>query len=70
MIENKLQKFSRDILKGNVFRFAQVDIKVPDELFDKFSELSPLFIVQEIPDCDISEEMNICKKKTGRKIVK
>ena len=38
-------KFSRDVLKGKVFRFAQVDIEVPEELYDKFSEMSPLFVV-------------------------
>ena len=50
--------------------FAQTDNEVLDELYDKFSEMSPLFVVQEIPDCDISEEMKISKEKTGRKTVK
>ena len=70
MIRNELQKFSKDFLKGKVFGFAQVDIKVPDELYDKFSEMSPLFVVQEIPDRDIPEETKIFKEKTGRKTVK
>ena len=59
--------FSWDVLKGKVFGFAQVDIEVPDELYDKFSEMPPLFVFQEIPDCDIPEEMKIYKEKTGRK---
>ena len=63
----RIGKFSRDVLKGKVFRFAQVDIEVPDELYDKFSEIAPLFLVQEIPGCDIPEEMKIYKEKTGRK---
>ena len=63
----RIGKFSRDVLKGKVFRFAQVDIEVPDELYDKFSEMAPLFLVQEIPGCDIPEEMKIYKEKTDRK---
>ena len=63
-------KFSKDVLEGKVFGFAQVDIEVPNELYDMFSEMSPLFVVQEIPDCDIPEEMKIYKEKTGRKKVK
>ena len=55
---------------GNVFGFAQVDIEVPDKFYDKFSEMAPLFVVQEIPDCDIPEEMKIYKEKTGQKTVK
>ena len=38
-------KFSKDIVKRKVFRFLQVDIEVPDELYDKFSEMAPLLVV-------------------------
>ena len=62
-------KLSKDVLKGKVFGFAQVDIEVSDQLYDKFIEMSPLFAVQEIPDRDIPEEMKIYKEKTGRKTV-
>ena len=65
--QKRIAKFSRDVLKGKVFGFAQVDIEVPDELYDKFSEVVPLFVVQEIPDRDIPDEMKIYKEKTGRK---
>ena len=68
--QKRIAKFSRDILKGKVFGFSQADIEVPDELYDKFSEMAPLFVVQEIPDCDIPKEMKIFKEKTGRKTVK
>ena len=57
-------------LKGKVFGFARVDIEVPDKLYDKFSEMSPLFFLQEIPDRNIPVEMKIYKEKTGRKTVK
>ena len=68
--QKRIAKFSRDILKGKVFGFSQADIEVPDELYGKFSEMAPLFVVQEIPDCDIPKEMKIFKEKTGRKTVK
>ena len=68
--QKRIIKFSEDVFKGKVFGFAQVDIKVPDELYDKISEMSPLFLVQEIPDRDIPKEMKIYKEKTGRKTVK
>ena len=68
--QKRIAKFSRDVLKGKVFGFAQVDIEVPDELYDKFSEMSSLFVVQEIPDRNIPEEMKIYKEKTGRKTAK
>ena len=65
-----MQNLSKDVLKGKVFGFAQVDTEVPDELYDKFSEMPPMFVAQEIPDCYISEEMKIYEEKTGRKTVK
>ena len=65
-----IAKFSKDVLKGKVFGLAQVDIEVPDELYDKFSDMAPVFVVQEIPDRDIPEEMETYKEKTGRKTVK
>ena len=54
--KKKLQNF-QGCFKRKSFGFAQVDIEVPDKLCDKFSEISPLFVVQGIPDCAIPEEM-------------
>ena len=68
--QKQIAKFSRGVLKGKVFGFAQVDIEVSEELYDKFSEMLPLSVVQEIPDCAIPEEMKICEEKTSRKPVK
>ena len=68
--QKQIAKFSRDVLKGEVLGFARVDIEVPAELYDKFSKMAPLFVVQEIPDHDIPEEMKIYNEKTGRKTVK
>ena len=44
--QKRIAKFSRDVLKGEVFGFAQVDIDLPDKLYDKFSEMAPLLFVQ------------------------
>ena len=43
--------------------FAQVDIEVPDALYEKFSEMPPQFVVQEILDRNILEEMKIYIRK-------
>ena len=56
-------------MKGKVIGFAQVGIEVPDELYNKFSEMPSLFVVQEILDCNIPEKMETYKEKTGRKTV-
>ena len=68
--QKQIAKFSKDAFNGNVFGFVQVDIEVPDELYGKFSEITPLFVVQEIPDGSLPEEMKIYKEKTGRATVK
>ena len=68
--QKRIAKFSKNVLKGKVFRFVQIDIEVPNEVCDKFSEMAPLFVDEEIPDCDIPEKMKIYKEKTGRKKMK
>ena len=65
--QKQIAKFLRDVLKGKVFGFAQVDIEVPEEFYDKFSEMLPLL---EILDCSIPEETKIYKETTGRKTMK
>ena len=67
--QKRIAKFSKDILEAKVLGFAQVDIEIPNEVYDEFSEIVPLFVVHEILDRDISEEMKIYKEKTGRKTV-
>ena len=68
--QKRIVKLKKNVLKGKVFGFAKVDIEVPDEFYNKFSEMAPVFVVQEIPGCDIPEEMKTYKEKTGRKTVK
>ena len=41
----------------------QFHIEVPDEVYDKFREIVVLFIVQEIPDCNITGKMKMYKEK-------
>ena len=48
--EKIIQTFERDVLEVKFFGFAQIDIEVPHNLKDKFSEMPPLFVVDEIPD--------------------
>ena len=38
------------VMKGELFRFLQVDIHVPDELIDKFSKFCLLFVIDTIPE--------------------
>ena len=68
--QKRIAKFSKYVLKEKVFGFAQVGIEVPDEFYDKFSEMAPLFVVQEILDRDILEKMKVFKEKNGWKTVK
>ena len=35
--------------------FVQADIKVPDELYDTFSDMSPKFVIPEVTDCNINQ---------------
>ena len=51
--QKRIAKFSKGVLKGKVLGLAQVDIEVPDEVYDKFGKMAPLFDVQEISDCDM-----------------
>mmetsp|Transcript_73982 Transcript_73982/g.197152 ORF Transcript_73982/g.197152 Transcript_73982/m.197152 type:complete len:217 (-) Transcript_73982:2436-3086(-) len=63
--EYKIIDLEKDILNDKLFGFIEVDIKVPDELYNKFSEMSPIFknIVIDANDNNIiSEHMyNYCK---------
>ena len=54
--QNRTANFSKDVLKGKVLGFAQVDIEVPNNLYNKFSEITPLIVVQEIPDSDMPKK--------------
>ena len=41
--EYNIKDLTHDILNDKLFGFVEVDIKVPDELYEKFSEMLPIF---------------------------
>ena len=57
------------VMPGELFGFLQVDIHIPDGLLEKFSEFSPLFIVDEVPDNKIPQHMKDYQKRTDRKTI-
>ena len=63
-------KLIQNVLKDKLFGFFQVDIEVPEQLLDKFSEFSPLFILSEVPEGQIPQHMKDYKINTGRKKIK
>ena len=65
--QKRFAGFLKNVLKGKFFKFVKVDIQVLDELHDKISEMTPLFVVQEIRDCNISKGKKMYQEKTCRK---
>ena len=63
-------KLIQNVLNDKFFGFFQVDIEVPEQLMDKFSEFSPLFILSEVPEDQIPQHMQDYKINTGRKKIK
>ena len=57
------------VMMGELFGFLQVDIHIPDGLLEKFSEFSPLFIIDEVPEDKIPQHMKDYQKRTGRKTI-
>ena len=62
-----IERLTKKVLNGELFGFVQVDIEVPEELYDKFSEMAPLFVVDEITPDQVPEHMEQYRKATGRK---
>ena len=63
-------KLIQNVQNDNLFGFFQVDIEVPEQLLDKFSEFSPLFILSGVPEDQIPQHMQGYKINTGRKKIK
>ena len=63
-------KIIQNVLNDKLFGFFQVDIEVPEQLLDKFSEFSPLFILSEVREDQILQHMQDYKINTGRKKIK
>ena len=60
-----IKGLTNKVLRNEIFGFAQVDIEVPETLYEKFSEMAPLFVVDEITK--VPEPMKEYQKLTGRK---
>ena len=58
------------VLNDELFGFFEVDLEVPDQLRDKFSEFYPLFVISEVPEERIPQHMKDYKINTGRKMIK
>ena len=63
-------KLIQNVLNDKLFGFFEVDIEVPEQLWNHFSEFSPLFILSEVPEDQILQHMQDYKIYTGRKKVK
>ena len=63
-------KLIQNVLNDKLFGFFLVDIEVPEQLLDKFSEFSPLFILSEVREDQIPQHMQDYKINTGRKKIK
>ena len=60
----------QNVLNDKLFVFFQVDIEVPEQLREHFSEFSPLFVISEVPEYQIPQHMKDYKINTGRKMIK
>ena len=60
-----IKVLTNKVLRNELFGFAQVDIEVPESLYEKFSEMAPLFVVDEITK--VPEHMKEYQKLTGCK---
>ena len=60
----------QNVLNDELFGFFQVDIEVPKQLRKRFSEFSPLFILDEVPEDQIPQHMKNYQINTGRKKIK
>ena len=60
------------VLMGELFGFLRVDILVPKDtkLLEKFSEVSPLFTIDEVPGEQIPQQMKDYQERTGRKVIR
>ena len=66
-MSRKSRKFSEDILKEKISGFTQVDIAVPNELYNKFSGMVLLLVAQGIPDSNLPEKIRMYKANAGKK---
>ena len=68
--EGEKDELIQNRLNDELFGFFEVDIEVPEQLRDKFSEFSPLFIIDEVPEEKIPQHMKDYQINSGRKKIK
>ena len=69
-LPNDTEELCNQVISSELFGFLQVDIHVPDELIDKFSEFCPLFIMDSIPDELIPSHTCKYQTRTRRKTIR
>jgi len=62
--------FQEALLGGHFFGFAEVDIEVPEEKYDKFKEFSPIFVTSEVTEDDMTEAVKANMRDHIAKMVK
>ena len=65
-----LNQLNQDILNDNLFGFIKVDIETPENLKEKFSEMTPIFKNATIKFEDIGEYMQNSILKTTLNLIK
>ena len=64
--QQAVSDFTKRLLSGEWFGFAEVDIEVPRNLWRLFEEMPPLFYNKEIREAAVPSEMLAYLQKTGR----
>ena len=67
--QRDVKPFISKLLAGKWFGFAEVDIRVPPHLRDKFPEMCPLFLNRAVDYVDVTQDMLDYPQRTGRKRV-
>ena len=60
------QKLPLKLVTGQWFGFAEVDIEVPPDLWEKFEEFPPFFINQVVPAAGVPQHMKDYLRGSGR----
>ena len=61
-----VQQLLFKLVTGQWFGFAEVDIEVPRELWEKFEDFPPFFINQAVPDKGVPQHMKDYPRDSGR----
>ena len=64
-----MEELCDQVIKGALFGFLQVDIHVPSDLKERFSEFCPLFIVDTILEEMLPRHMKEYQERTGQKMI-